>query len=227
MMHVLLFIMSFQILLTYSQKCTGGLDSKLETGVLDGCDNKCIYHIANENLWQPEFPINITTPDAGPVYFSSLTCPANKTNVMMEIESKEKNFVVCVAPIDAGTCFNRDSVGDDIEGLKCFATGGMLGGNDGILEGIGEGTWVFSVQHKEGEKYEKKVISLESIQFSCTDKSSPWWAKYLKYIIGGASGLVLLCCLKLVGFQKTYDMVCCLFGETSDEDEVTSVCCCC
>jgi len=211
LLYTFVLLGSFQVLLANAQSCTGTLKSELDTGLLEGCSNKCIYQINNDTLWKPENPIDITVEN-GPVYFSSLTCPEDKKNVEMTIDSEEDDFDVCVAPVTAGTCFDRDNRVDD---MKCFRTGGMLSGNDGIMKDIGAGTWVFSVQHKDGNT---DMITLESIKFSCTDKEAPWWMQYIYYAAGGAAFLFLCCCWYCFGCSTVYDTICCCFTCVTGED---------
>jgi len=177
--------------LIFAQTCPGGT-----TTTLAGCTNKCVYQINEGARWQPSTPITITVANE-PVYFSSITCTDSKKNVKLTMSSDEDDFEVCLAPPTAGKCFSHTNPAG---GQKCFETGsGWFGGNDGIMENVGSGTWVTSLKHRDGQS--GADIELRAITLECTDEEG----SNVMIIVGialGCTAAALICFL--CGFKYCY-----------------------
>jgi len=185
-------LLLFSPLFVSSQTCAPGMP----TTTLTGCTGKCVYQISEGVRWQPSTPITISVATE-PVYFSSITCPSDKKNVKMVMSSDEDDFEICLAPPTANKCF---SLSNQASGQKCFQTGsGFFGGNDGIMENVGAGTWVASIKHLDGESTED--IELRAITLECTDEEGA----NVMIIVGialGCTAVALICFL--CGFKYWY-----------------------
>lgn len=151
----------------------------------------CCAHPVSDNTKYTPSPAIVINNNNPVVYFDSINCQdENKKNVKFTLGSDKHTVIVC----HGGTATNKcpSFALSALTNTQCYKTGGWSG-NDGIIEDVGTGDKVWSIQLEDGDSDINSGVTINDVEFECTDEEGVD-AKTIGIIIGCTIGGCCCCC---------------------------------